>query len=105
MQPYDDRRAQICGDANIQMGFQMGRVSRQSHTNGADPNELPLRHEFEWKREECYMIRKPDPPVLVAVTKVSPGRLKTSSIQILDYNLNRYVPQIATITCVAAIHR
>ncbi|KAG1723238.1 uncharacterized protein EDB91DRAFT_1271967 [Suillus paluster] len=47
-------------------------------------------HEFEWKREECYMIRKPDPPVLVAVTKEPPGRIKTSSIQILDYNLNRF---------------
>ncbi|KAK7060808.1 hypothetical protein VNI00_000541 [Paramarasmius palmivorus] len=48
------------------------------------------RHEFEWKREECYMIRKPDPPVLVAITKEPAGRLKTSSIQILDYNLNRF---------------
>jgi len=47
------------------------------------------RHEFEWKREECYMLRKPDPPVLVAVTKEPPGRLKTTSVQILDYNLNR----------------
>ncbi|KAJ6593653.1 hypothetical protein B0H19DRAFT_1091407 [Mycena capillaripes] len=47
-------------------------------------------HEFEWKREECYMLRKPDPPVLVAVTKEPPGRLKTTSIQILDYNLNRF---------------
>lgn len=48
------------------------------------------RHEFEWKREECYMIRKPDPPVLVAITKEPAGRLKSSSIQLLDYNLNRY---------------
>ncbi|KAJ7497073.1 hypothetical protein FB451DRAFT_1209976 [Mycena latifolia] len=47
-------------------------------------------HEFEWKREECYMLRKPDPPVLVAVTKEPPGRLKTTSVQILDYNLNRF---------------
>lgn len=47
-------------------------------------------HEFEWKREECYMIRKPDPPVLVAITKEPPGRLKTTSVQILDYNLNRF---------------
>ncbi|KAJ7690642.1 hypothetical protein B0H17DRAFT_935742 [Mycena rosella] len=47
-------------------------------------------HEFEWKREECYMLRKPDPPVLVAVTKEPPGRLKSTSIQILDYNLNRF---------------
>jgi hypothetical protein len=48
-----------------------------------------FRHDFEWKREECFMLRKPDPPVLVAVTKEPPGRLKTTSIQILDYNLNR----------------
>ncbi|KAJ7188528.1 hypothetical protein C8R46DRAFT_1054967 [Mycena filopes] len=47
-------------------------------------------HEFEWKREECYLLRKPDPPVLVAVTKEPPGRLKTTSVQILDYNLNRF---------------
>lgn len=49
------------------------------------------RHEFEWKREECFMIRKPDPAVLVAVTKEPPGRLKTTAVQILDYNLNRCV--------------
>lgn len=48
------------------------------------------QHEFEWKREECFMIRKPDPPVMVAVTKEPPGRIKTASIQILDYNLNRF---------------
>jgi hypothetical protein len=36
------------------------------------------------------MLRKPDPPVLVAVTKEPPGRLKTTSIQILDYNLQRF---------------
>ncbi|KAF7315274.1 hypothetical protein MIND_00041800 [Mycena indigotica] len=47
-------------------------------------------HEFEWKREECYLLRKPDPPVLVALTKEPPGRLKTTSIQILDYNINRF---------------
>jgi hypothetical protein len=50
---------------------------------------LIIRHEFEWKREECFMIRKPDPPVIIAVTKEPPGRLKTISVQILDYNLNR----------------
>lgn len=48
-----------------------------------------IRHEFEWKKEECFMIRKPDPPVIIAVTKDTPGRLKTTSVQILDYNLNR----------------
>ncbi|THH13744.1 hypothetical protein EW146_g6498 [Bondarzewia mesenterica] len=47
-------------------------------------------HEFEWKREECFMIRKPDPAVLVAVTKEPPGKLKTAAIQILDYNLHRF---------------
>jgi hypothetical protein len=47
------------------------------------------RHEFEWRREECFIIRKPDPAVLVAVTKEPSGRIKTSSVQILDYNLNR----------------
>jgi len=47
-------------------------------------------HEFEWKKEECFMIRKPDPPVIIAVTKDTPGRLKTTSVQILDYNLNRF---------------
>ncbi|KAI0690208.1 hypothetical protein BC835DRAFT_1365514 [Cytidiella melzeri] len=47
-------------------------------------------HEFEWRREECYIIRKPDPAVLVAITKEPSGRIKTSSVQILDYNLNRF---------------
>ncbi|GJJ11351.1 hypothetical protein Clacol_005583 [Clathrus columnatus] len=47
-------------------------------------------NQFDWKREECYMIRKPDPPVLVAVTKEPPGKLKTSTVQILDYNINRF---------------
>jgi len=48
------------------------------------------QHEFEWKREECFMVRKPDPPVLVAVTKEPAGRIKTTVVQILDYNLNRF---------------
>jgi len=48
-------------------------------------------HEFEWKREECFIIRKPDPPVIIAVTKEPASRLKTpTSVQILDYNLNRF---------------
>ncbi|KIY68379.1 hypothetical protein CYLTODRAFT_374506 [Cylindrobasidium torrendii FP15055 ss-10] len=47
-------------------------------------------HEFEWKREECYLIRKPDPPVLVAITKEPSGRLKTHTVQLLDYNINRF---------------
>lgn len=41
------------------------------------------------------MIRKPDPPVIVAVTKEQAGRLKTTSAQILDYNLNRLVASTA----------
>lgn len=49
------------------------------------------RHSFEWKREECFLIRKPDPAVLVAITKDVPGKSRTSTIQILDYNLNRHV--------------
>ncbi|KAF8170263.1 hypothetical protein K438DRAFT_1614343 [Mycena galopus ATCC 62051] len=48
------------------------------------------QHDFEWKREECYMLRKPDPPVLVCVTKEPPGRLRTTSVQVLDYNLQRF---------------
>ncbi|OCB85488.1 hypothetical protein A7U60_g7498 [Sanghuangporus baumii] len=47
-------------------------------------------HEFEWKREECFLIRKPDPPVLVAITKEPPGKIKTKVVQILDYNLKRF---------------
>ncbi|KAL5531483.1 hypothetical protein ACEPAG_4360 [Sanghuangporus baumii] len=47
-------------------------------------------HEFEWKREECFLIRKPDPPVLVAITKEPPGKIKTKAVQILDYNLKRF---------------
>lgn len=47
-------------------------------------------NQFDWKREECYMIRKPDPPVLIAVTKEPPGKIKTSTVQILDYNIQRF---------------
>jgi hypothetical protein len=53
--------------------------------------DAPSRHEFEWKKDECYMIRKPDPPVLVAVTSEPPSRIRNGTVQILDYNLNRYV--------------
>ncbi|KAI0296565.1 hypothetical protein B0F90DRAFT_1811304 [Multifurca ochricompacta] len=48
-------------------------------------------HDFEWKREECFLVRKPDPAVLVAIIKDSPGKMRTSTIQILDYNINRHV--------------
>ncbi|KAG8827267.1 hypothetical protein FRB91_009764 [Serendipita sp. 411] len=47
-------------------------------------------HTFEWRRESCYLIRKPDPPVQVAVTREPAGRIKTSQVQLLDYNLNRF---------------
>lgn len=46
------------------------------------------RHQFEWHRGECFMLRKPDPPVLVAVTD-PPGRVKAASVQLLHYNLDR----------------
>ncbi len=51
----------------------------------------PDSNEFEWKREECFIVRKPDPPVIISVTKEPAGRLKTTTVQILDYNLNRCV--------------
>ncbi|OBZ65263.1 hypothetical protein A0H81_14779 [Grifola frondosa] len=47
-------------------------------------------HDFEWKREECFILRKPDPAVLVALTKEPAGRIKSTAVQILDYNLNRF---------------
>ncbi|KAM6496979.1 hypothetical protein JOM56_007452 [Amanita muscaria] len=46
-------------------------------------------HDYEWKKEECYMVRKPDPPVMVAIAKEL-GKSKMMSVQILDYNLNRF---------------
>ncbi|KAF8994616.1 hypothetical protein BDZ89DRAFT_1085144 [Hymenopellis radicata] len=49
---------------------------------------LSFRWGFKW--EEMLHDRKPDPPVLVALTKEPAGRLKTSTVQILDYNLNRF---------------
>ncbi|TFK87031.1 hypothetical protein K466DRAFT_131270 [Polyporus arcularius HHB13444] len=47
-------------------------------------------HDYEWRREECFILRKPDPAVLIAVTKEPPGRLQTRTVQLLDYNLNRF---------------
>ncbi|KIY45030.1 hypothetical protein FISHEDRAFT_50295 [Fistulina hepatica ATCC 64428] len=46
------------------------------------------QHEFEWRREECFLLRKPDPAVLIAITKEQAGKALT--VQILDYNLNRF---------------
>lgn len=53
-----------------------------------------IRHQFEWKREECFLVRKPDPPVMVAIAKEPPGKIKTKAVQILDYNLGRSVNSI-----------
>lgn len=77
-------------------------VSNLLKADGSFSSQL-CSHEFEWKREECFILRKPDPSVLVAVTKEPPGRIKTSSIQILDYNLNRFVPASLTSPCVRKI--
>ena len=57
-------------------------------------------HEFEWRREECFIIRKPDPAVLIASTKEPPGRLQTRNVQLLYYNINRY----AHATLTAPLH-
>ncbi|CAE7124972.1 unnamed protein product [Rhizoctonia solani] len=46
-------------------------------------------HEFEWKKEECFILRKPDPPVLIAVTEPE-KKNKKGIVQFLDYNLSRY---------------
>ncbi|KDQ13076.1 hypothetical protein BOTBODRAFT_133991 [Botryobasidium botryosum FD-172 SS1] len=46
-------------------------------------------HTFEWRREECYIQRKPDPPVLVAVTRED-KKAKTAVVQLLDYNIHRF---------------
>ncbi|KZP01714.1 hypothetical protein CALVIDRAFT_594408 [Calocera viscosa TUFC12733] len=46
-------------------------------------------HEFEWKKEACFLIRKPDPPVIVCSCD-APQTSKRSALQILDYNLQRF---------------
>ncbi|QRV88898.1 hypothetical protein RhiJN_16916 [Ceratobasidium sp. AG-Ba] len=46
-------------------------------------------HEFEWKKDECYLLRKPDPPVLIAVSE-SEKKNKKAIVQFLDYNLSRF---------------
>lgn len=91
MQSYIYRRIEIYWDAYLSLGFQMGGVSEivPSCHRRLITITVTISNEFEWKREECFMIRKPDPPVIIAVTKETPGRLKTTSVQILDYNLNR----------------
>lgn len=38
------------------------------------------------------MLRKPDPPVMIAVTKAE-SKGKPASVQILDYNVKRHDPQ------------
>lgn len=92
VQSNNDCRAQVYWDVVVQMELHLGRVSAFAIFLWFAHLIFVARHEFEWKREECYMLRKPDPPVLVAITKDTPGRLKTTNVQILDYNLNRYVP-------------
>ncbi|EJU03538.1 hypothetical protein DACRYDRAFT_105696 [Dacryopinax primogenitus] len=47
------------------------------------------QHEFEWKKEACFLIRKPDPPVIVCSCD-APQTSKRSALQILDYNLQRF---------------
>ncbi|KAN0138061.1 hypothetical protein V8E53_003950 [Lactarius tabidus] len=67
-------------------------------------------HAFEWKREECFLVRKPDPAVLVAITKETTGRSRTTTVQILDYNLNRFEItdrkglEIALLTTLLSLH-
>ncbi|KAH9080247.1 hypothetical protein EDB83DRAFT_2608502 [Lactarius deliciosus] len=47
-------------------------------------------HVFEWKREECYLIWKPDLAVLVMIMKDTARKSRTAMVQILDDNLNRF---------------
>ncbi|KAG8951867.1 hypothetical protein FRC04_005559 [Tulasnella sp. 424] len=49
-------------------------------------------HTFEFKREECFLLRKPDPPVLVAVYEFDKKQNKpeVGLVQLLDYNLTRF---------------
>ncbi|KAG8916972.1 hypothetical protein FRC00_014193 [Tulasnella sp. 408] len=48
-------------------------------------------HTFEFKREECFLLRRPDPPVLVAVYEFERKQNKADVglVQLLDYNLTR----------------
>ena len=102
LQSVPRHRIQIDRYAHLSMELQLGRVSEPeflcifAHFFAPILLKRPFcfgcfRHSFEWKREECYLIRKPDPAVLVAITKDVPGRVKSSAVQILDYNINRYV--------------
>ncbi|KAG8976689.1 hypothetical protein FRB93_012799 [Tulasnella sp. JGI-2019a] len=47
---------------------------------------------FEFKRDECFLLRHPDPPVLVAVFDFERKRDKIDIglIQLMDYNLTRF---------------
>ena len=44
----------------------------------------------EVPNSSCYLIRKPDPPVQVAVTDPA-KKGRPASVQVLDYNLRRFV--------------
>ena len=108
LQSFPRHRIQVDRYAHFSVELQLGRVSERGifahffscifYTHFIYllkrlfflPSRIS-RHSFEWKREECYLIRKPDPAVLVAITKEVPGRVKSSAVQILDYNLNRHV--------------
>jgi len=67
--------------AAIQFSF-TGKISFKWNFDWED-------HTFEWRREECYIQRKPDPPVLVAVTRED-KKAKTTVVQLLDYNIHRF---------------
>ena len=73
------------------MEFHVGRVgsSVATSTSYYDWRIALRRHEFEWKKEECFLLRKPDPPVLIAVTEPE-KKNKKAIVQFLDYNLMRY---------------
>jgi hypothetical protein len=73
----------------IQMVLSMGGVS-STRCGSVTHQNYPYSHTFEWKREQCFLIRKPDPPVLVAITKEPPGKIRSTLVQILDYNLMRF---------------
>lgn len=61
-----------------------GVKTRESSSNGrviptSNAHDVLIR---------CYLLRKPDPPVQVAVTDPS-KKGKPASVQVLDYNLRR----------------
>jgi len=65
------------------MGFQVGRVSQNHCPQVGWLVTDKCRHEFEWKREDAFMLRKPDPPVSCCGNEGTAGRIKTSTVQFL----------------------